>query len=46
MEDRGRPETEPIAARRWKWVYGAVLAHLLLWIALLRLFSRWFGGNP
>lgn len=46
MEDRGRPEAEPIAARRWKWAYGAVLAHLLLWIVLLRLFSRWFGGNP
>ena len=32
------------AGSPWTWAYAGVLAHLVLWIGLLWLFSRPFGS--
>lgn len=32
------------AGSPWTWAYAGVLAHLVLWIGLLWLFSRSFGS--
>lgn len=53
MDSPGPREDPPIEAdrqtsqrpQRWNLVYLAVLAHLALWIAVLALFSRFFGSN-
>ena len=35
--------TEPL--RRWHLIYLAVVVHLILWIVMLALFSRFFGSG-
>lgn len=41
-KDSGNPDP---ARPRWNLVYAAVLVHLALWIAILAVFSRFFGSH-